>query len=193
MSHYSWRKDLLTVPNFLSIFRLLLIPVYIRMYCSAVTPLDHYLAGSVLGLSCLTDLADGKIARKYKMISNAGKLLDPLADKLTQLALIVSLSGVHRILYPVLILFLIKESFQTVTMLLFLQKGKVLPGALYSGKLCTTVLFVSLTVLVLFPNLSPSLVTVFVLADGMFLLYSFACYIQAYFGTANKLTDFQSE
>ena len=82
MFKHSWKKELLTIPNFLSLFRLLLIPVYIRMYLQAETSLDYYMAGTVLGISCLTDLVDGKIAREYHMISNVGKLLDPLADKL---------------------------------------------------------------------------------------------------------------
>ena len=67
------------------------------------------LAGSILALSCLTDMADGIIARKLHRITNVGKVLDPLADKLTQFALILSLSAKYSILYPVLALFLAKE------------------------------------------------------------------------------------
>ena len=189
MSNHSWKKDLLTIPNLLSLFRLLLIPVYIRMYLRAVTHLDYYLAGSVLGISCLTDLADGKIAREFNMISNTGKLLDPLADKLTQLALLLSLLRTHRILYPILALFLIKEAFQFVTLLIFAQNGKVLPGALFSGKICTTVLFSTLLLLVLFPGMDSSAVTAMAVADGVFLIYAFLGYIQAYFGSSPKLTD----
>ena len=193
MFKHGWKKELLTIPNLLSLFRLLLIPVYIRMYLEATTNLDYYLSGTVLGISCLTDLADGKIARQYNMVSNAGKLLDPLADKLTQLALILSLLRRHRILYPVLVLFLVKESFQCVSLVIFAQKGKVLPGALFSGKLCTTVLFGSLILLVLFPDLETSAVVLLVLLDAVFLLYAFLSYIQAYFGTDPKLTDLQSD
>ena len=190
MSNRSWKEELLTIPNCLSIFRLLLIPVYIRMYLNASISLDYYLAGTVLGVSCLTDLADGKIAREYHMESKAGKLLDPLADKMTQLALLLSLLKDHRILYPILILFLIKESFQFGCMVVFARKGKILTGALFSGKLCTTVLFGSFLLLVLFPQLHPSWVLFLVLLDAGFLISAFCSYAGAYFGNNPKLTDF---
>ena len=189
----SWKKELLTIPNILSMFRLLLIPVYMRMYLQASTKLDFYLAGTVLGISCLTDLADGKIARAFNMISNVGKLLDPLADKLTQFTLILSLSFKYRILYPILFLFLLKEMFQFISLLFFAQKGKFLPGALISGKVCTTVLFSSLFLLVLIPDLNQKVVLILVTADALFLLYAFAEYANAYFGKNSKLTDLQNE
>lgn len=193
MFKHSWKKELLTIPNFLSLFRLLLIPVYIRMYLQAETGLDYYMAGTVLGISCLTDLVDGKIAREYHMISNVGKLLDPLADKLTQLALMLSLSKAYRILYPILILFLVKELFQFVTLLIFARKGKFLPGALLSGKICTAVLFISLLLLVLFPGIPYDTVRILMAADAVLLLYAFWGYANAYFGKSVKLTDLQNE
>ena len=189
MFDHGWKRELLTIPNMLSLFRLLLIPVYIHMYLKADNSLDYYLAGTVLGISCLTDLIDGKIAREFNMISNAGKLLDPLADKMTQLALILSLLRSHRILYPILGLFLVKEVFQCVTMLIFIQQRKVLPGALLSGKLCTTVLFGTLLLLVLFPEIPQKAVIIMTVLDGGFLLYAFWSYIQAYYGNEPKLTD----
>lgn len=182
MFHHSWKKELLTIPNLLSMFRLLLIPVYVRMYTTAETGLDYYLTGTVLGISCLTDLADGKIARQYNMISNVGKLLDPLADKLTQLVLILSLLKTHRILYLILLLFLMKEAFQCVALLIFARKGKFLQGALLSGKICTAVLFISLLLLVVFPNLPSPLIRILMIADAVLLLSAFCGYANAYFG-----------
>lgn len=193
MLNHNWKKELLTIPNLLSLFRLFLIPVYVRMYLSAGSDLDYYLAGTVLGISCLTDFADGKIARAYDMITNTGKILDPLADKLTQLALILSLSGKHRILYPVLALFLIKELFQCIALLTFMRKGKVLDGALFSGKLSTAVLFTSLLVLVMFPRLPSRMVNILVISDAVLLLIAFGSYAHAYFGSGTKLTDLHKE
>ena len=87
-----WRKELLTIPNMLSLFRLSLIPVYIFIYLNATSPRDYFLSGTILAVSCLTDMIDGQIARRFNMITNIGKILDPVADKLTQLALTVCLS-----------------------------------------------------------------------------------------------------
>ena len=87
-----WKKDVFTIPNILSVFRLLLIPVYLGLYLKAGDDLDmHLFAAGVLGLSCLTDAVDGQIARRFNMISTLGKILDPLADKATQFSLILCL------------------------------------------------------------------------------------------------------
>lgn len=184
-----WKKEIITIPNLLSLFRILLIPAYVSLYLDATEDWQYLLAGSILALSCLTDLADGIIARNFHMISNVGKVLDPLADKLTQLALILSLSARYCVLYPVLVLFLVKEFFQGGAFLFFAQKGKVLPGALLAGKLCTTVLFVSLILLVMFPRIHSNAVTLLTLTNAGFLLYSFASYFAAYFGKQSCLTD----
>lgn len=184
-----WKKEVFTLPNLLSLFRIVLIPVYMHLYLDATEDHEYFFAGSVLALSCLTDLADGIIARSFCMITNLGKILDPLADKLTQLALILSLSAKYRVLYPILGLFLMKEVFQCGACLFFAQKGKVLPGALFAGKLCTTVLFGSLILLVMFPRIPEKTVTFLTLVDAGFLLYSFVTYLSAYFGRQNYLTD----
>lgn len=187
------KKEIFTIPNLLSLFRLVLIPVYVHLYLSAVEPREYLVAGSVLALSCLTDLADGKIARHFNMISTVGKILDPVADKLTQFTLVLCLSLKYPVLNPVLALFVVKELFQLAAGVFHLCKGKMLPGALMAGKVCTTVLFTSLTALVLFPTMDPTLVNLIALTDGVFLLISFLSYIRAYFGKNTKVQDLKSE
>lgn len=189
----NWKKEILTIPNLLSLFRLVLIPVYATMYLNATEPYQYVLAGLVLAISCLTDLIDGKIARKFNMITNLGKVLDPLADKLTQLTLTVCLSMKYPVLYPVLALFVIKELFQLILGIVNLRKGKMLPGALMAGKVCTTVLFISLIALVLFPQMNSNAVTVISLVDTVFLAISFVNYIHAYFGKNVKVQDIESK
>ena len=193
MSENKWKKEICTIPNLLSLFRLLLIPLYMSIYRSADRDSDYFLAGSILALSCLTDLADGRIAREFHMISKVGKVLDPLADKLTQFFLLLSLAEKHRMIYPMLMLFVVKELFQLGTMLFFIQKGKALDGALNAGKLCTGALFVSLTLLVLFPHINRSIVFVLISTDTALLFYSFYKYFMAYFGRNTKLTDLETD
>ncbi len=67
-------------------FRILLIPLFSWMYCTADSAGDYYAAAAVVGISGLTDMFDGKIARRFNMITELGKFIDPLADKLTQAA-----------------------------------------------------------------------------------------------------------
>ena len=184
-----WKKEIFTIPNLLSLFRLALIPVYIAVYLNAREPWQYYVAGGILAVSCLTDLVDGKIARQFHMISTVGKVLDPLADKATQFALTLCLSVHHPELRPVLVLFVIKESFQLIVGIINFQKGKMLPGALIAGKICTTILFVSLIALVLFPGIPPRTVTAIALVDTGFLIFSFISYFLAYFGKNTKVQD----
>lgn len=191
--HLNWKKEMLTIPNLLSLFRLVLIPVYVYIYLNA-TEAGHYVwAGGVLAVSCLTDAVDGKIARKYNMISNVGKLLDPMADKMTQLALTICLAEKYPILNPVLALFLVKEMFQLVAVIVNLYHGKALPGALMAGKICTTVLFVSFITLVMFPDIPELLVDGIALLNAVVLSFSFISYILAYYGKNKKVEDFHAE
>ena len=186
-----WKKEVFTIPNMLSLFRLVLIPVYISIYLKARDLYDYLLAGGILVVSCLTDLIDGKIARHFNMISNLGKILDPIADKFTQFSLIICLSISHPILRFVVVLFFVKEVVQGLIGLAHLRRGKMLPGALMAGKICTTVLFVSLILLVLLPQLSEEVVSCIALIDTGFLVVSFVSYILAYFGKNNKVQDLE--
>ena len=187
-----WKKEIFTIPNLLSLFRLVLIPVYMVIYLHAAEPREYYIAGGILAVSCLTDAVDGKVARHFHMVSNVGKVLDPFADKITQFTLTLCLSMRHPPLRPVLILFVIKELFQVIAGLVNLSRGKMLPGALFAGKLCTTVLFVSLILLVLFPDIPKSIVLAISVMDGLFLFISFAGYMLAYLGKHTKVQDLEN-
>lgn len=185
----NWKKEVLTIPNLLSLFRLVLIPVYVVTYLKATNAMEYILAGSILAASCLTDMVDGQIARHYNMISTVGKVLDPVADKATQFALTLCLSLKYPVLQPVLVLFVIKESFQLIAMIVSYSRGKVLPGALLPGKICTVVLFTSLIAMVLFPDMPVPLVDAIAVTDGVFLAFSFVSYILAYCGKHSKVED----
>ena len=187
-----WKKEVFTIPNLLSLFRLVLIPVYVHIYLNAKVERDYLLAGIILTVSCLTDAVDGKLARHLNQISNLGKLLDPVADKFTQLAITICLSTRYPVLLKVLVLFLIKEFFQLFAMVMNLCKGKMLDGALMAGKVCTTVLFTSLILMVLMPNLGVMWVDIIATVDCVFLAVAFLQYIRAYFGKHAKVQDIET-
>lgn len=175
-----WKKEIFTIPNLLSLFRLLLIPVYVTIYLNAKSNMDYFLAAGILAVSCLTDMIDGKIARHFNMISTVGKVLDPVADKLTQFTLILCLAVRHNILWYLVGLFFVKESFQLIIGGINLKKGRMLKTSLISGKISTTVLFVSLVLLVLLPTLPEEIINWIAIADGVFLLIAFLDYAVAY-------------
>lgn len=184
-----WKKEILTVPNVLSLFRLLLIPVYVVLYLKAKTNTDYYIAAAILAVSCLTDLIDGKIARRFNLITTVGKVLDPIADKATQFTLIACLAVRYPVLIYLIALFVVKEFFQLFAGLWLFKKGKILKGALISGKICTTVLFLSLILMVMFPHLTQRQVEIIAVVDLIFMVIAFTEYAIAYFSKKNHFQN----
>lgn len=182
----NWKREIWTIPNLLSLFRLVLIPVYVTIYLNAKETTDYFIAAMILAVSCLTDLIDGKIARHFNMISTLGKILDPLADKATQFTLIICLALKHPILWYLVGLFVVKESFQLIAGGINLRRGRMLKGALLSGKICTTVLFISLILMVMIPGLDPNVISVITFVDIVFMSVSFGNYLFTYFRRENK-------
>ena len=183
------KKDLFTIPNMLSLFRLLLVPVYISIYLNATESYHYYIAGGILAVSCMTDMIDGKIARKFNMHSVIGQVLDPIADKVTQFALIVCLAIRYAILWAVIVLFVIKEVYQFIAMAVAAKKGKMLRGALMSGKICTTILFVSLIAMIVFPDIPENIVNIMVYVDIVVLTIAFIDYVLVYFRKGPMIVD----
>lgn len=183
-----WKKDICSIPNLLSLLRLILIPVYITIYLNAQESTDYYLAAGILAVSCLTDLIDGKIARHFNMITSLGKVLDPLADKATQFTLILclALKVESSLLWYLIGLFVLKEGFQLIAGGLRLRKGIMLKGALLSGKICTTILFVSLILMVMMPDMPINTINLITIIDALFLLIAFIHYVVAYYCMDNK-------
>lgn len=176
-----WKKDFFTIPNWLSLFRLLLIPVYVVIFLNATKPVDYAIAAGILAVSCMTDAIDGKIARHFNMISTIGKFLDPLADKATQFTLTICLAIRHSVLWNLVVLFVLKEGFQLIAGIIQFRKGKMLTGALLTGKICTATLFISLTLMVLMPELDPKIITAITVVDAVFMLISFGHYALTYY------------
>lgn len=170
-----YSKKIVTIPNLLSLFRLCLIPVLVYQYCVRHDSLGTTL---VLTLSGLTDVVDGFIARRYQMISDFGKAFDPVADKLTQIAMLSCLlTRFPRMLIPFGIL-VVKEVCTGITSLLTIRKTKTVMGAVWHGKLTTVMLYGVMVIHLIFPNisapLSNALLTIVTCVMVLsFLLYSY--------------------
>lgn len=160
--------------------RILFIPVYAYLY---VVKERFVFAAVLLAVSMATDAVDGIVARKFNMISTLGKILDPIADKLTQATVFFCLS--YRWwdqLKFVVVIFVLKESFMLVMGLINLKKGRMLNGALKAGKLCTTVLFISMGLLVVMPNMAEKHVAILSVLCCAAMLVSFGFYLSTYMG-----------
>ena len=174
------RREIFSIPNLMGYFRILLVPLFSWMYCTADSTGDYYAAAVVVGISGLTDMFDGKIARRFNMITELGKFIDPLADKLTQAALLICLAVRYPLMRAVLVLFVIKEGFMVVMGALLLPRGKKLDGAMWFGKVCTAVLYAVLFLLLLLPGIGIAAADVLIAVCGVFLLFSFLMYIPVF-------------
>ena len=146
----SSQSKILTIPNLLSFFRLCLIPVFMWLYC---VERNYLWTGIILIISGLTDTVDGIIARKFNMISDLGKVLDPIADKVTQAAMLFCLLTRFPLMIVPLGLMVFKEFFMGVTGFLVIQKtGKVF-GADWHGKVNTWLLYAMMILHVFWYNI----------------------------------------
>jgi cardiolipin synthase (CMP-forming) len=174
------KKDLWSIPNILCYIRFLLIPVFVVTYIKAEEPKQYIQAAIIVFLSGLTDLLDGFIARKFNMITDLGKLIDPLADKLTQASLIFVLIVKIKWMFLLLILFVVMQLFLLIAGIVMLKKGTKLNGAKWFGKVSTTVFYATMLVLVAIPTLSTGVTNILMVVCGAFLLLSFLMYINEY-------------
>lgn len=133
------------VPNILTIIRFLLIPFIVYFIFTQ----QFILAFVFFTISGITDVADGFIARKFNLVSNFGKLMDPLADKLTQISTLGSLALVNIIPIWILIIVLIKE-FIMIVGASFLYGKDVVVYSKWYGKLATVLFYVAIVLSLIF-------------------------------------------
>ena len=150
-------KNALNIPNALSVLRIILVPVFAAFYLGAETAEQYLVSGVILAFSGITDMLDGKIARKYNMITDMGKILDPFADKLTQGTVCVCLAIRHPSLAPLFVILIVKEVLIFTGGILVYKKHEFVASPNIFGKIYTALFFVAMTVIVAFPGTEPIL------------------------------------
>lgn len=171
-------KEVFTIPNILSYIRIILIPVFMYIYITANSMRDYYIAAIIVLISTFSDLFDGLIARKFNQITELGKLMDPVADKLSHGALIICLLTRYNLMWLLLAIYLIKEGFMAVMGLVILRhNGRKLDGAKWFGKVCTAVLFLSMFALFLVPTMDIRVVNGLIILCAVFMSVTLALYI----------------
>ena len=139
----TYKHKILTIPNVLSFFRLLLIPVIVWLY---IVKNDPVWTTVILILSGVTDVVDGIIARKCNMVSDFGKVFDPVADKLTQIAMLFCLvSRFQWMLLPLYVL-VVKEVTAGILGFLVIRKTGNVDGAVWHGKATTVSLYTMMVI-----------------------------------------------
>lgn len=127
----------MNLPNKLTMFRVILIPFFVVFLLVDITPVDKWIALAVFIIASLTDMLDGKIARKYNLVTNFGKFMDPLADKLLVCSALVCLVAVDRIPAWMVIVIIAREFTISGFRLVASDNGVVI-AASYWGKFKTT-------------------------------------------------------
>jgi len=147
-----------TVPNILTIFRILLIPLFVYLFMK-----DYDIeAFAILVLSGVTDVVDGFIARHYNMVSAVGKALDPIADKLTQVAMLSCLMTKFVSMWVPFLLMIFKEFFSGISALFAIKYTGEVHGADWHGKLTTFSLYAMMALHIIWPTIPSVLSNVLV-------------------------------
>ena len=184
-------KDLFKLPNILCYIRIALVPLFVYLYFTAEEPVDYYVATLVVMLSGITDFLDGQIARRCNMITDLGKIIDPAADKLMQLAMLVALTVRVKYMYLLVInipymcilavYLIVKEVVMALMGLVVMKRAnRRLDGAKWYGKVCTAVLYVCMLALVAFPHMPVNLQYVIMIVCAAVLTFAFIMYIRIY-------------
>lgn len=167
------KRQILTIPNLLSVVRLLLIPVIIWLYSVEE---NQYAAIGVILLSGVTDIVDGIIARRFHMISDFGKALDPLADKLTQAALLICLLSKYHLMWGLIVVFGLCEISKFTLGIIIAKKYDEVNGAKWYGKANTVVIYATMVALILFPQMSGTLANALILFCGAVMIAAHVLY-----------------
>ena len=143
------KQEAFSIPNLLSYFRLLLIPLFIQLYMN-----ENFTEALItLAASGLSDVIDGRVARKYNMVTDLGKVLDPVADKLTQCAMMFCVAMRYPAMWWLLGLHVVKELIMIVMGWDVLKKTDTVNSAIWCGKLCTGVIYAVMMVHVIVPTI----------------------------------------
>lgn len=171
------KSNIFTIPNLLSVIRIMLIPIIIWLY---VVKKDYYGAIAVIVVSGLSDVADGIIARKFNMVSDLGKIIDPIADKLTQAALIICLAFKYKLMIGLIVLFAIRETAMSAMGIVTIKRTDEVCSARWYGKLNTVVLYSVMVLLILLPNISKSIANILIMATACIMIVTLVMYALFY-------------
>lgn len=168
-----YKGKIVTIPNILSLFRLILIPFIVWAYCVKESP---GITAALVVLSGITDVVDGFIARHFNMISDLGKALDPIADKLTQIAMLFCLLTRFPLILMPLILILIKEISSFVLRAILIHKTGKVDGAVWHGKVNTVILYTVMFLHIVWYNIPQELSILCILVSCAMMILSYILY-----------------
>ena len=187
------KEDLFSIPNILTYARILLVPVFIIVYLNAKGLSGHIWAAVIVVVSGLTDIVDGYIARKYHMITDWGKIVDPIADKAMQFAMLFCVVWKYPLVWILVVFYAVKEIVSFAFSSYLYRHQKYISGANWAGKLCTVVLFLVMMALIVVPKVPDNILIIMIIVSGAFMLLAFVVYMTAYIKLLIELKREQKE
>ena len=181
-------KDLMTIPNAISFIRILLITPFVAFFIERM-----YVAAAItVGISGLSDLFDGMIARKFHQESELGKVLDPLADKLTLIAVGICLIFIEPYVLPLMIIMVAKDILMIIGGTIVINQGVIPPKSSWYGKVSTFMFYISVGMVVLMAIFGyvnkPLSMTVLGVTAGM-MIFSLVNYAIIFFKIQKQVKD----
>ena len=174
------------IPNILSAFRICLVPCFITVYFSEASDAKIY-SVLIYALASFTDFLDGFIARKHKLVTNLGRVLDPLGDKLMTTAVLVCIAIDGVIPYWILGAVVGKEVLMAAGGLVLHKKfpGQMPPSNIL-GKMTTVLFFLVCIALMLFRSIPSQTATIMVSAAVGLMLMAFGSYVMTFYSLVRK-------
>ena len=166
--------QIFTIPNLLSFLRILLVPFIVWFY---VVEKNVFSALLLIILSTTTDILDGYIARKFNMVTDFGKMLDPVSDKLTQAAILICLMDRFPLMLSLVIIMAFKEGISLVLRWRLFSECDSVYSAAWHGKANTVWLYIVMCIHLVFVNIiNPNLSVALIYSSAVFMLFSFTSY-----------------
>jgi cardiolipin synthase len=173
-------RQIFTIPNLLSAFRVLLALLYLALFLKYGLEEKRVVLTAILLVSAVTDFLDGKIARRFNMVSEIGKILDPFADKLTQGFLLICFLFQYKAAKYVFFLFLIKECYMSIAGLKIITTTGKNNGAMWYGKVSTAFFYFVVILMIVLPGIPNTLAEGLLIACGVLMLLSLILYARYY-------------
>ena len=170
------KKVLFNIPNCLCFFRILLIPLFLYVYFVADFKNRYIVAAFVLVISGISDFLDGFIARKFNMVTDFGKFIDPVADKLTQFVLAITLLFSYPLAWILLIIIILKYLMLAIVGLYLYDYGLKITGASWWGKIATAYFYIIVIVLIGLHIPNTVISFVLIITGSVLMLLSFILY-----------------
>ena len=170
------KKVLFNIPNCLCFFRILLIPLFLYVYFVADFKNRYLVAAFVLVISGISDFLDGFIARKFNMVTDFGKFIDPVADKLTQFVVAITLLFSYPLAWVLLIIIILKDLMLAIVGLYLYDYGLKITGASWWGKIATAYFYVIVIVLIGLHIPNTVISFVLIITGSVLMLLSFILY-----------------